>query len=59
VALTFALTIPLASIWGVEGAAIGYASSGAVLFVAFHLYARHLRRKILKAHGRTDLSPDI
>lgn len=59
VALAFALTVPLASIWGVEGAAIGYAAAASLLFMAFHLYAHRLRRKKLQALGRSDLTPRI
>ena len=57
VGLTFALTIPLSLLWGVTGAAAGYSISGALLFMAFHLYARRVRRNRLRAIGRTDLTP--
>ena len=59
VGLTFALTIPLAYFWGAIGAAIGYSVSGATLFIAFDIYARHLRRKRLHALGRDDLASSV
>ena len=59
VVLSFGFTIPGAFIWGLEGAAGGYALASGMLFISFHLYARHIRRAQLRALGRTDLSPII
>ena len=59
VVLSFGFTIPGASIWGLEGAAGGYALASGLLFISFHLYARHIRRRQLRAIGRSDLSPII
>ena len=59
VVLSFGFTIPGAFIWGLEGAAGGYALATGMLFISFHLYARHIRRTQLRALGRTDLSPII
>ncbi len=57
--LSFGFTIPGAFLWGLEGAAGGYALASGMLFISFHLYARHIRRTQLRALGRTDLSPII
>jgi O-antigen/teichoic acid export membrane protein len=59
VVLSFGFTIPGAFLWGLEGAAGGYALASGMLFISFHLYARHIRRTQLRSLGRTDLSPII
>jgi O-antigen/teichoic acid export membrane protein len=59
VSMSFGFSIPGAFIWGLEGAAGGYALATGLLFISFHIYARHIRRKQLHAIGRSDLSPII
>ena len=59
VLLAFALTIPGAFLFGLEGAAGGYAIATISLFVAFNLRARSIRLARLRKLGREDLRPLI
>lgn len=59
VVLSFGLTIPGALIWGLEGAAGGYALASCLLFLGFHVLARRIRRDRLLKVDRGDLPPII